>query len=193
MIGFLTGKIISAKPTEILLDVKGVGYKVQISISTFEKISGKETASLFIHTNVKEDSISLFGFYSEAEKEMFELLISISGVGPKSAISLLAGISTDDLKHAITTGNVVRITAVPGIGAKTAERLILELKNKVKDIKEEGAKPLKASTQKEAVAALITLGYNLTTAEKAINKILSENPDCGLEELIKQSLQELNR
>lgn len=193
MIGFLTGKIISAKPTEILLDVKGVGYKVQISISTFEKISDKETVSLFIHTNVKEDSISLFGFYSEAEKEMFELLISISGVGPKSAISLLAGISTDDLKHAITTGNVVRITAVPGIGAKTAERLILELKNKVKDIKEEGAKPLKASTQKEAVAALITLGYNLTTAEKAINKILSENSDCGLEELIKQSLQELNR
>jgi Holliday junction DNA helicase RuvA len=193
MIGFLTGKIISAKPTEILLDVKGVGYKVQISISTFEKISGKETVSLFIHTNVKEDSISLFGFHSEAEKEMFELLISISGVGPKSAISLLAGISTDDLKHAITTGNVMRITAVPGIGAKTAERLILELKNKVKDIKKEGSRPLKASTQNEAVAALITLGYNLTTAEKSINKILSENSDCGLEELIKRSLQELNR
>jgi len=193
MIGYLTGKIISAKPTQILLDVNGVGYKVSISISTFEKISGEENISLFIHTNVKEDSISLFGFYSEAEKEMFELLISISGVGPKSAISLLSGISPDDLKHAITTGNVARITAVPGIGAKTAERLILELKNKVKEIKEEGVKPAEVSIQKEAVAALITLGYNLTNAEKAVNKILAEDSNFGLEELIKRTLKEFNK
>ena len=193
MIGYLPGKIISAKPTQVLLDVNGVGYKVSISISTFEKISDKQNVSLFIHTNVKEDSIALFGFYSEGEKEMFELLISISGVGPKSAISLLSGISTDDLKYAITTGNVARITAVPGIGAKTAERLILELKNKVKDIKEEGIKPAEVSIQKEAVAALTTLGYNLTNAEKAVNKILSEDPDCGLEELIKRALKEFNR
>lgn len=193
MIGFLSGKVISAKPTQILLDVNGVGYKVSISISTFEKISDKKNISLFIHTNVKEDSIALFGFYSEGEKEMFELLISISGVGPKSAISLLSGISTDDLKHAITTGNVARITAVPGIGAKTAERLILELKNKVKDIKEEGIKPAEVSIQKEAVAALTTLGYNLTNAEKGVNKILSEDPNCGLEELIKRVLREFNR
>ena len=124
---------------------------------------------------------------------MFELLISISGVGPKSAISLLSGISTDDLKHAITTGNVVRITAVPGIGSKTAERLILELKNKVKDIKEEGARPVEASIQKEAVAALTTLGYNLTNTEKAVNKILSEDSNCSLEELIKRALKEFNK
>ena len=193
MIGYLSGKVISAKPTQILLDVNGVGYKVSISINTFEKISDKKNISLFIHTNVKEDSIALFGFYSEGEKEMFELLISISGVGPKSAISLLSGISTDDLKHAIITGNVARITAVPGIGAKTAERLILELKNKVKDIKEEGIKPAEVSTQKEAVAALATLGYNLNNAEKAVNKILSEDPNCGLEELIKRSLKEFNK
>lgn len=193
MIGFLSGKVISAKPTQILLDVNGVGYKISISINTFEKISDKKNISLFIHTHVKEDSIALFGFYSEGEKEMFELLISISGVGPKSAISLLSGISTDDLKHAITTGNVARITAVPGIGAKTAERLILELKNKIKDIKEEGIKPAEVSTQKEAVAALATLGYNLNNAEKAVNKILSEEPNCGLEELIKRSLKEFNK
>ena len=138
MIGYLTGKIISSKPTQILLDVNGVGYEIRISINTFERISGKETISLFIHTNVKEDSITLFGFYSEAEKEMFELLISINGIGPKSALSLLSGISTDDLKQAIITSNVERMIAVPGIGRKTAERLILELKNKVRDIKEEG-------------------------------------------------------
>jgi Holliday junction DNA helicase RuvA len=193
MIGYLTGKIISAKPTQILLDVNGVGYEIRISINTFERISGKETISLFIHTNVKEDSISLFGFYSEAEKEMFELLISISGVGPKSALSLLSGISTDDLKQAIITSNVERMIAVPGIGRKTAERLILELKNKVRDIKEEGLAPTKPSLQKEAVAALSTLGYNLASSEKSVNKILSEMPDSSLEELIKRSLKELNR
>ena len=193
MIGYLTGKLISAKPTQILLDVNGVGYAIKISINTFEKLTGKKTVSLYIFTNVKEDSITLFGFYSEAEKEMFELLISISGVGPKSALSLLSGISTDDLKQAITTSNVERMIAVPGIGRKTAERLILELKNKVRDIKEEGMTPTKPSSQKEAISALTTLGYNLASSEKAVNKILSELPDCSLEELIKRSLKELNK
>ena len=193
MIGYLTGKIISAKPTQILVDVNGVGYEIRISINTFERISGKEKVSLHIYTNVKEDSITLFGFYSEAEKEMFELLISINGVGPKSALSLLSGISTDDLKQAIITSNIERMIAVPGIGRKSAERLILELKNKVRDIKEEGIAPAKPSLQKEAVAALTTLGYNLAFSEKTVNKILSEMPECGLEELIKKSLKELNK
>lgn len=193
MIGYLKGKIISSKPTHILLDVNGVGYMIKISINTFERISGKDTVSLFIYTNVKEDAITLFGFYSEAEKEMFELLISINGVGPKSALSLLSGISTDDLRQAIITNNIERIVAVPGIGRKTAERLILELKNKVRDIKEEGISPAKPSLQKEAVAALTTLGYNLASSEKAVNKILSELPNSSLEELIKRSLKELNR
>lgn len=193
MIGYLKGKIISAKPTELLLDVNGVGYQIRISINTFDKISGNESVSLFIHTNVREDSITLFGFYSEAEKEMFELLITINGVGPKSALSLLSGISTDEFKHAVTSGNIERIIAVPGIGRKTAERLILELKNKVGDIKEEGITPTKPSLQKEAVAALTTLGYKLVGSEKAVNKILAESSDCSLEELIKNSLKELNR
>jgi holliday junction DNA helicase RuvA len=192
MIGYLTGKIISSKPTQILLDVNGVGYEVRISINTFEKLSGKNTVSLHIYTNVKEDSITLFGFYSVAEKEMFELLISISGVGPKSALSLLSGISTDELRQAITTSNVERIVSVPGIGRKTAERLILELRNKVRDIKEEGISSVKPSLQKQAVSALTTLGYNLVASEKVVNKILSEIPDCSLEELIKRSLKELN-
>jgi len=193
MIGYLKGKIISAKPTQILLDVNGVGYEIKISINTFERISGKETASLHIYTSVKEDSISLFGFHSEAEKEMFELLISISGVGPKSALSLLSGISTDELRQAIINSNAERIIAVPGIGRKTAERLILELKNKVRDIKEEGITPSKPSLQKEAVSALTTLGYNLAASERVVNKILSDLPHCSLEELIKKSLKELNK
>jgi len=192
MIGYLTGKIISSKPTNILLDVNGVGYSVNISINTFDKITGKDSVSLYIFTNVKEDSITLYGFYTESEKEMFELLISVSGVGPKSSLTLLSGISVGELKEAVTTGNIGRLVAVPGIGRKTAERLILELKNKVKDIKDEGVKTAAPSIQKEAVAALTTLGYNAISAEKSANKILADNPNISLEDLIKLSLNNLN-
>lgn len=131
MIGYLKGKIISAKPTQIILEVNGVGYLVNISISTFEKISDQNEISLFIHTHVREDALSLYGFYTEAEKEMFELLISISGIGPKVALSILSGISVDELQNAIQTENVSRLVSVPGVGRKTAERVVLELKSKV--------------------------------------------------------------
>jgi holliday junction DNA helicase RuvA len=193
MIGFLKGKILSLKPTKIILDVNGVGYSVNISINTFENISEKEEASLFIFTNVKEDSITLFGFYTEAEKAMFELLISVTGIGPKSALSLLSGITVDSLKSAIMEGNVGRIVSVPGIGRKTAERLILELKSKVGEIKEEGEKTAAPTIKHEAIAALTTLGYNLKSAETVVLKVLSNEPDCSLEELIKKSLSELNK
>jgi len=193
MIGFLTGKIISFKPTKVILDVNGVGYVVGISINTFEKISGKETASLFIHTSVKEDSISLFGFYSESEKEMFELLISVSGIGPKIALSLLSGIQTDDLKNAIQSSDISRIIAVPGIGRKTAERLVLELRTKVDQVKEEGTIAIPFSMKSEAVSALSTLGYNSKITENVVRNILQAHPSLTLEELIKKALGELNR
>lgn len=193
MIGFLTGKIISSKPTRVVLDVNGVGYVVGISINTFEKLNGKETASLFIHTSVKEDSIALFGFYSESEKEMFELLISVSGIGPKIALSLLSGIQTDDLKNAIQSGDVSRIIAVPGIGRKTAERLVLELRTKVDQVKDEGTIAIPLSIKSEAVSALSTLGYNSKIAENMVRNILQAQPSVSLEELIKKALSELNR
>ena len=193
MIGFLTGKIISSKPTRVVLDVNGVGYIVGISINTFEKISGKETASLFIHTNVKEDSISLYGFYTESEKEMFELLISVNGVGPKIALSLLSGIQTDDLKNAIQSSDISRIVAVPGIGRKTAERLVLELRTKVDQVKEEGTTAIPLSIKSEAVSALSTLGYNSKIAENVVRNILQTQPGLSLEELIKKALGELNK
>lgn len=193
MIGFLTGKIISSKPTKVVLDANGVGYIVGISINTFEKISGKETASLFIHTSVKEDSISLFGFYTESEKEMFELLISVSGIGPKIALSLLSGIQTDDLKNAIQSSDISRIVAVPGIGRKTAERLVLELRTKVDQVKEEGTTAIPMSIKNEAVSALSTLGYNSKIADNLVRNILQTQPALSLEELIKKALGELNR
>ena len=193
MIGFLTGKIISSKPTRLVLDVNGVGYVINISINTFEKLSGKENASLFIYTSVKEDSISLFGFYSEPEKEMFELLISVNGIGPRLALSLLSGIQTDDLKNAIESSNISRIIAVPGIGRKTAERVILELKSKVENISEEGTSAIPLSVKNEAVSALTTLGYNARIAENLIRNILQNQPALSLEELIKKALGELNK
>ncbi len=193
MIGYLTGKIISSKPTHILLDVNGVGYSINITINTFEKISQREDVKLYIHTNVKEDSISLYGFYEEYEKEMFELLISISGIGPKLALSLLSGIEAGELKEAISTGDLTRIVATPGIGRKTAERLILELKGKVSAISETAELSPDQGVKKEAISALTTLGYNFTTSEQTVRKIISASPEITLEELIKKSLSHLNK
>ena len=193
MIGFLSGKIISSKPTKILLDVNGVGYVVFISINTFEEISNKEIISLYIHTHVKEDSITLYGFHNESEKEIFELLISISGIGPKLALGVLSGIQTEDLKEAILNGDVSRMVAIPGIGKKTADRLILELRSKVGEVRVEGEHTVPYGVKQEAVSALTTLGYNYATAEKVVRQILSSSPACTLEELIKNSLSELNK
>jgi len=192
MIGFLTGKIISSKPTQIILDVNGVGYTVNISINTFEKISDKEIASLFIHTSVKEDSITLFGFFTQSEKEMFELLISISGIGPKLSLGILSGIVVDDLKSAISNGNVSRLIAIPGIGRKTAERVVLELRNKVDAIKAEGSIK-EASSKDEAISALTTLGYQRQISEKVVRDLLTENQNYSLEELIRKALAGLNK
>jgi len=191
MIGYLTGKIISSKPTQILLDVNGVGYLVNISINTFEKISEKETVSLFIHTNVKEDSISLFGFFTQSEKEIFELLISISGIGPKVSLGILSGIAVDDLKDAIVNGNISRLIAIPGIGRKTAERVVLELRNKVDAIKADGSIKI-TSAKDEAISALTTLGYQRQIADKVVRDLLSENQNFSLEELIRKALAGLN-
>ena len=193
MIGYLSGKIISSKPTRITLDVNGVGYVVNISINTFEKISNKESVNLFIHTNVKEDSISLFGFYTESEKEMFESLICVNGIGPKLAISILSGILVDELRHAIMAGDISRIVSIPGIGRKTAERLVLELKSKIASISSEEETKIPISIKNEAIAALTTLGYNLKQAEKSVRDILNADPNVTLEDLIKKALGSLNR
>jgi Holliday junction DNA helicase RuvA len=192
VIGFLKGKIISSKPTKILLDVNGVGYEINISINTFENITDKEEVALFIHTIVREDSITLFGFYAEAEKEMFNLLILVNGIGPKIALSILSGIRTADLKNAIQSGDITRILAVPGVGRKTAERLVLELRTKVDSISDEGKHDISYSIKNEAVAAMTTLGYNSKVAEKAVRDVLQMFPALSIEEVIKKALSGLN-
>jgi holliday junction DNA helicase RuvA len=197
LIGYLTGKIISKKPTTILLDVNGVGYSVNISISTFEKLPDlNELTSLFIYTSVKEDAITLFGFFSPSEKEMFELLISVSGIGPKLAQSCLSGIQVDDLKHAIDEGNLSRITAVPGIGKKTAERLLVELRDKMDKLTEHFEPTVAgapSSVRSDAIAALVNLGYNIKVAEKVVRNIMSSKTSTTIEDVIKEALAELNK
>jgi Holliday junction DNA helicase RuvA len=194
MIGYLRGKIISKKPTKLLVDVNGVGYLVNISISTFEKIADKEEASLYTYLSVRESAMDLYGFYSLAEKEMFELLISVSGIGPKSAQSILSGIQIEDLKEALRTGNISRLVSIPGIGRKTAERLMVELRDKADSVSEDAAdfKTGASTIRYDAIAALVNLGYNQKVAERAVRAITDRNPDISIEDLIKETLVSLN-
>jgi holliday junction DNA helicase RuvA len=194
MIGYLHGKIISKKPTKLLVDVNGVGYIVNISIPTFEKLADKEEAALYTYLSVRESAMDLFGFYSLAEKEMFELLISVSGIGPKSAQGILSGIQIQDLKDALRDANISRLVSIPGIGRKTAERLMIELRDKVESVAEsfEGTSVGASSVRGDAIAALTNLGYNKQSAERIVRAVLDKQPDASIEDLIKQALSLLN-
>jgi Holliday junction DNA helicase RuvA len=194
MIGYISGKIISKKPTKIIVNVGGVGYLVNISISTFEKIAERDEVSLYTYLSVKEDSLDLYGFYTVAEKEMFELLISVSGIGPKTAQSILSGIQIEDLKEALKTGNISRMISVPGIGRKTAERMMVELRDKVESLAEsvDGAASGISSVRGDAVTALVNLGYNQKIAERSVRSVTDRKPDISIEELVKEALTVLN-
>ncbi|PJA95356.1 MAG: Holliday junction branch migration protein RuvA [Ignavibacteriales bacterium CG_4_9_14_3_um_filter_34_10] len=195
MIGYLTGKIVLKKPTKIILDVSGVGYLINISISTFEKIPDEtETVALFTYLNVKEDALDLYGFWTIDEKEMFELLISVSGIGPKIAQSILSAIQIDDLKESLKFGNLSRLTATPGVGRKTAERMILELKDKIDSLDQIDVSRVSGfSIKNDAVLALTNLGYNQKTATNVIRQIMESKPSITIEELVKNALIQLNK
>ncbi|MCX7874975.1 MAG: Holliday junction branch migration protein RuvA [Melioribacteraceae bacterium] len=193
MIGFIKGKVINKKPTKILIDVNGVGYLLNISINTFEKINEQEEISLYTHLHVREDQLELFGFYTEAEKEMFELLISVSGIGPKSAQGILSGIQIDDLKEALKTSNISRLISIPGIGRKTAERLMIELRDKVDNISVEKSSLVSGNIRNDAVAALVNLGYNQKVSERIVRAILDIKPNSTIEDLIREALNNLNK
>ncbi len=195
MIALLTGRIAFKSPSYIVLDVNGVGYRVQIPFSTYYDLPDEgATASLNIYTHVKEDAISLYGFRTPAEKDFFQLLISVSGIGPKMGKDILSNILVGDLGQAIMRGDLARLSGIPGIGRKTAERLVLELKDKVLKLgsahpaKEEGI-PGPAQDMKDDVAsALINLGYK----EAVVNKLLADMkipPDVSMEAVLKQALK----
>ena len=195
MIAQLTGELAHRSPEQIILDVNGVGYRLQIPLSTFYALPETGKVQLRVHTHVKEDAINLFGFLTEAEKDLFVLLISVSGVGPKLAITTLSHIPSDELALALCQGDIVRLTAIPGIGKKSAERLVLELQDKATRFAIEGTVSEDAgnlrsdeSSHQDALSALVNLGYKETLARKAL-KSLKIAPASPLEEILKAALK----
>lgn len=196
MIGFLHGKVRRSTPERVLLDVRGVGYDVHIPLSTYyeiEKLDTDSTAGLFIHTHVREDAIELFGFWSEREKLLFEKLIAVSGIGPRLARVILSGMAPDDLLTSLATGDIARLATIPGIGKKTAQRMIVDLKDRVQELAAElPAATAVAPLEDDLVLALVNLGYRETEAQRAVAQARTENPDDASHELLRASLQKLS-
>ncbi len=193
MIGYLKGIIAFKDPTFVVLDVNGVGYEVKTSLNTFSKLKDLEKCMLFTHLHVKEDAHTLYGFFNKEEKSVFLQLISISGVGPNTAMMINSSLSVDELKHAIVNEEVSIIQKVKGIGNKTAHRIILELKDKIKREGYETGNVASGSPslRNEALSALITLGINKNVAERSVDNILKiYGSDITLEELIKFVLKQ---
>jgi Holliday junction DNA helicase RuvA len=193
MIAYLNGKLAHKEPTFVIIDVNGVGYHVSISLNTFSEIKDKEAIKLSTHMHVREDAQILYGFSSDAEKSMFQNLISVNGVGPNTAMVVLSYLTTAELKNAIIREDAATLQAVKGIGGKTAQRLILELKDKLKKGAEEfpGITGFGNNTMRhEALGALMTLGISKAAAEKSIDAVLKKSGNTvSLEELVKQSLK----
>jgi Holliday junction DNA helicase RuvA len=196
MISFLRGEIVRKSPTELVIDVSGVGYVVTIPLSTFEKLdhtSGEQTILTYMH--VREDAMQQYGFATEAERELFRSLISINGIGPKMAQGILSGLSAADLRIAIAQGNVAALTSISGVGKKTAERIIVELRDEIGASESTGPSFPSTSVQlkarSEAIVALMSLGYSRATAEQSLRKVLSEtlNKNLLVEEMIKLALR----
>jgi Holliday junction DNA helicase RuvA len=173
MIGFLRGKLIDKRPNQLLLDVGGVGYQVQIPLSTFAGLGTLHAeTTLLIHTHVREDQFSLYGFLTAREKQCFELLISTSGVGPSLALKILSGMSVEQLVPAIRKGDLAQLIRIPGVGRKTAERIVVELRDKLVaiDVAEAGRPASGSQLESDVGSALMNLGYDARSVEKAIEK-----------------------
>jgi len=201
MIAFLRGRVLEKQPNRVLVDVNGVGYEVFVPLSTFYDLGdeGGETA-LRIHTHVREDALQLFGFLTLLERQMFERLIAISGIGPKLAIAVLSGLETRDLVTAVQRADVARLTTIPGVGKKTAERIVLELKDRLTQIMvpvpSDATKPAPSAADRvrdDLLSALQNLGYHRPDAERAADAVLRDAPDRTLEAALKDALRRLMR
>jgi holliday junction DNA helicase RuvA len=179
MIAHLRGKLIARHPNQAIVETAGVGYEVIISVPTFSDLPalGSEVA-LHIHTHVREDQLALYGFLRVDEKQLFEKLITVSGIGPKLAITILSGMLAQEMINAIRGGDIARLTKIPGIGRKTAERLVLELRDKLPTTTQESAPavPALSAVQEDVVSALVNLGYQRAAAEKALESTAKEGP-----------------
>jgi Holliday junction DNA helicase RuvA len=191
MIGSLRGKLIEKRPSVVLLDVGGVGYQVQIPLSTFAALGALHNeATLLIHTHVREDQFNLFGFFTAREKHCFELLISASGVGPSLALKILSGMGIEQLVPAIRKGDLAQLVQIPGVGKKTAERIVVELRDKLAaiDVPEAGKPATRSQLESDVASALVNLGYDERSVEKAVEKARG-TAGADFETLLRDSLQ----
>ncbi|MCX5850326.1 MAG: Holliday junction branch migration protein RuvA [Deltaproteobacteria bacterium] len=198
MIALISGKIVYKGISNVIVDVQGVGYRVFIPLTTFYELpEAGQAVTLHVHTNVKQDAINLFGFYTVQERDLFQLMISVSGIGPKMSMNILSGISAQDLLNAISGGHVEKLVKIPGVGKKMAERLILELKEKVvkkmmlEKTTETGIGPDAGEMIREDVlSALINLGYKNNVAQDALNKaLLISGEELEMDKLLKKTLK----
>jgi len=197
MIGYLQGNLLKVTPERLLLDVQGVGYDVNIPLSTYyeiEKRAAGGRAALFIHTHMREDGIALFGFWTEREKLLFEKLIAVTGIGPRLARVILSGMAPDDLLTALASGDLGRLGTIPGVGKKTAERMVLELRDKMRELAAELPEAAAAvPADHDVVSALVNLGYKSAQAERAVADSRREKPDASFHDLLRASLNRLSR
>jgi holliday junction DNA helicase RuvA len=193
MIGQLRGRLIDKRSNQVLVDVGGVGYIVQVPLSTYAALG--ELHTLLIHTHVREDTLSLYGFLSSREKHLFEMLLSASGVGPSLALKILSGMSVEELVPALRGSDLARLTKIPGVGRKTAERMIVELKDKLDGVTVEVERPAASSPagiDADVVSALVNLGYEARAAENAVTEARRESSGANFEKLLRASLQTLS-
>ena len=193
MIDHLNGRMIEKNPTYLVVECGGVGYFVNISLNTFSKVPDQENIKIYTHLQVKEDSHTLFGFADKTEREIFRLLISVSGIGSSTARTMLSSMNPEQVRDAIASGDVASIQSIKGIGAKTAQRVILDLKDKILKIYnlQEVSTDSNNTNKEEALSALEVLGFARKQSEKAVDKVLSQDPSLSAEDIIKRALKNL--
>ena len=192
MIEYLKGRLVSKSPAYIVIETTGIAYYVNISLQTYSKIQDQEQCKVYTHLSIKEDAHTLYGFYDEEERALFRQLISVSGVGASTARMILSSLNSNELQQAITSGNASLLQSIKGIGAKSAMRIIVDLKDK---LKKEDLHMLSSSVnntaKNEALSALITLGFARSSMEKVLDKTMKDDPDMSVELLIKNALKSL--
>ena len=193
MITQIKGKLVEKNPTQVVVDCNGIGYEINISLYTFSSLSSDENIKLFTHLQVREDAHILYGFFTVLERVVFRLLISISGIGTSTARTMLSSLTPAEIQQAIATEDVPTIQGVKGIGLKTAQRVIIELKDKIKGLQGTDEIPVfKSNTIKEeTLSALEVLGYSRKASEKVVDKLIQDDPNSSVEELIKSALNKL--
>ncbi|MCE4563105.1 Holliday junction branch migration protein RuvA [Maribellus sp. CM-23] len=193
MYEYIRGNIADISPANIVIEAGGLGYFINISLNSYSQLSGKKDTKLFLHQIVREDAHILYGFADLSERELFRNLISVNGVGASTAIMMLSSLTPDEIRSAVATENVAVLKAVKGIGAKTAQRIIIDLKDKLGKIAESGQIFLATDNtiRNESLSALVMLGFVKKDAEKVVSKILQEQPDATVESVIKQALKRL--